>query len=252
MGLDTPDLDDDVVLACHERSFSGGELAGAKPGRSVERENGIGLRDIEKALFQHGFGSALLAREGGFFGRLEDKHDGAAKLAPNAGKGLGGAHEYGGVRVVAAGVHHPHLFTMALLSAAKACEDAISDGSEVFFAPMDVVLAEATAVQPDLVLVLENNASILKDVVRGVPNLVVEVLSPSTMQVDRGLKMETYARYGIEEYWIVDIERSSIEIFRLDRGAEAYRLIETCREADQAATPLLPGLSLQASKLFSK
>ncbi len=134
----------------------------------------------------------------------------------------------------------------------RAFEDAILDGSEVFFAPMDVVLTEATAVQPDLVLVLENNATILKDVVRGVPDLVVEVLSPSTVQVDRGLKMETYARYGIGEYWIVDTESSSIEIYRLDRRSEAYRLIETCREADQATTPLLPGLSLQASKLFSK
>ncbi len=145
-------------------------------------------------------------------------------------------------------LHHQRI----LRRLSRAFEDAIRDGSEVFFAPMDVVLAEATAVQPDLVLVLENNASILKDVVRGVPDLVVEVLSPSTAQVDRGLKMETYARYGVGEYWIVDIDSASIEIYRLDRGAEAYRFIETCRGADQATTPLLPGLSLQTGKLFSK
>ena len=127
-------------------------------------------------------------------------------------------------------------------------EDAITDRSTVLFAPMDVVLAEATAVQPDLILVLERNSSILNDVVRGVPDLVVEVLSPSTEKMDRGLKIETYARHGIGEYWIVDIPKSVIEIYRLDRSAMAYRLVETCR----ASTPLLPGLSIQADKLFRK
>jgi Uma2 family endonuclease len=131
-------------------------------------------------------------------------------------------------------------------------EDAITDRSMVLFAPMDVVLAEATAVQPDLILVLERNSSILMDVVRGVPDLVVEVLSPSTEKMDRGLKMETYARHGIGEYWIVDIPQSVIEIYRLDRVAMAYRLVETCREADRASTPLLPGLSIQTGKLFAK
>ena len=133
---------------------------------------------------------------------------------------------------------------------ARAFEDAITDGSEVLFAPMDVVLGEATAVQPDLIFVLETNAGILRDVVRGVPDLLVEVLSPSTAKVDRGLKMETYARYGVAEYWLVDIEKLAIEIYRLDPAAKAYRLTQRCREGDVATTPLLPRLSIATSKLF--
>lgn len=133
---------------------------------------------------------------------------------------------------------------------ARAFEDAITDGSEVLFAPLDVVLGEATAVQPDLILVLKRNADILKDVVRGVPDLVVEVLSRSTEKIDRGLKMETYARYGVGEYWIVDAERKTVEIYRLDRGARAYRLSATCREGDVVTTPLLPELSTAASELL--
>lgn len=134
----------------------------------------------------------------------------------------------------------------------RAFENAISDGSEVLFAPMDVVLDKATAVQPDLILVLEQNADILKDVVRGVPDLLVEVLSPSTEKIDRGLKMETYARHGVGEYWMVDGEKSVIEIYRLDRDAKAYRLAATCRGNDLATTPLLLKLSIAASEIFSR
>lgn len=130
-------------------------------------------------------------------------------------------------------------------------EDAVSDRSEVLFAPMDVVLDKATAVQPDLILVLEQNADILQDVVRGCPDLVVEVLSPSTEKIDRGLKMETYARYGIGEYWIVDGEKKTIEIFRLDRDVKTYRLAATCRGGEVATTPLLQQLSIAANEIFS-
>jgi len=133
---------------------------------------------------------------------------------------------------------------------ARAFEDAIIDSSEALFAPMDVVLDDATAVQPDLILVLEPNAGILKDVVRGVPDLVVEVLSPSTEKIDRGLKMETYARCGVGEYWIADAERKTVEIYRLDREANAYRLAATCRGNDLATTPLLPNLSVASNELF--
>ncbi len=97
-----------------------------------------------------------------------------------------------------------------------------------------------------------NATSFSNDVVRGIPDLVVEVLSPSTEKMDRGLKMETYARHGIGEYWIVDIPQTGIEIYRLDRSAMVYRLVETCREADRASTPLLPDLSIQTGKLFRK
>jgi Uma2 family endonuclease len=106
-------------------------------------------------------------------------------------------------------------------------------------------------VQPDLVLVLERSLGILQGVIRGVPDLVVEVLSPSTAAMDRGLKMETYARYGVGEHWIVDGAQSAVEIYRLDAVAGAYRLTATCRAGDQAGTPLLPLLSIDITALFT-
>jgi Uma2 family endonuclease len=122
--------------------------------------------------------------------------------------------------------------------------------ARVYIAPMDVVLAPATAPQPDLVVVLDKHASILKDVIRGVPDLVLEVLSPSTAAMDRGLKMEMYARYGVPEYWIADPEQKAIEIYRLDRKASAYRLAQTCRGGDRATTPLLPALSVEVFQIL--
>jgi len=138
-----------------------------------------------------------------------------------------------------------------VLSLAISFKQAIQDRSRVFVAPLDVVLDRATAVQPDLVLVLERNLGILQDVIRGVPDLVIEVLSPSTAAMDRGLKMETYARFGVGEYWIVDGGRAAVEVYRLDAEAGAYRLSATCRAGDQARTPLLPLLSVNVAALFA-
>jgi Uma2 family endonuclease len=116
---------------------------------------------------------------------------------------------------------------------------------------MDVVLGEAAAFQPDLVFIREQNREIISDVVHGSPDLVAEVLSASTEKRDRGPKMETYARYGIEEYWLVDLGKQVIEIYRLDKKAKAYRLVETCRAADRATSPLLPALSVAVDRLFA-
>jgi Uma2 family endonuclease len=133
---------------------------------------------------------------------------------------------------------------------AKKLDAAISDGSEVLLAPMDVVFGPATALQPDLMLILERNRDIVSDVVRGVPDLIVEVLSPSTEAIDRGLKMEIYARFGVAEYWLADADRKVLEIYRLDPEARAYRLVETCRAGARATTPLLPALSIDPKGIF--
>ncbi len=132
-----------------------------------------------------------------------------------------------------------------------AFQTAIRDAAEVFVAPLDVVLSPATALQPDLVLVLAGNAPIVRDVIRGVPDLVLEVLSPSTTEMDRGLKVETYARHGVGEYWIVDPEREEIEVHRLDRAAGAYRLVEAVRRGGHATSPLLAALTVDVAQIFA-
>lgn len=139
-----------------------------------------------------------------------------------------------------------------VLRLAVAFQGAIQDRSRVLIAPIDVVLAADAALQPDVILVLEKNRSILQDVVRGVPDLVLEVLSPSTARRDKSLKMEAYARHGVGECWIVSDEAQTVEVYRLETGTKAYRLAETCRPGDRAATPLLTALSLDVALLFAE
>jgi Uma2 family endonuclease len=133
----------------------------------------------------------------------------------------------------------------------EAFRAATEDGSKVYLAPLDVVLAEATVLQPDLIFVREENREILQEQIRGVPDLVAEVLSPGTVKMDRGAKMEIYARHGVPEYWIVDPEAQSIEIYRLDREVRRYRHEGTHGAGDRATTPLLPALSVDPADLFA-
>jgi Uma2 family endonuclease len=138
-----------------------------------------------------------------------------------------------------------------LLRLFEAFRKAIDDESKVYFAPLDVVFGDATALQPDLIFVREENREILQEQIRGVPDLVVEVLSPSTVKMDRGLKMETYARFGVPEYWIADPEAESIEVYRIDRDAGRYRHEGNHGAGAPATTPLLPALSVDPADLFA-
>jgi Uma2 family endonuclease len=85
----------------------------------------------------------------------------------------------------------------------------------VFFAPLDVVYGPMTLVQPDLLFVSANRREVLTErEVTAAPDLVVEVLSPSTARTDRGRKRALYQETGVREYWIVDAELNHVETWR--------------------------------------
>jgi Uma2 family endonuclease len=119
---------------------------------------------------------------------------------------------------------------------------------ELRFAPLDVILGEHDVLEPDLLLVLNEHKDILQDWVRGAPDLVVEILSPTTSARDRGIKLKAYARYGVGEYWIVDPVAQVIEVYR--PTAEGFHLATTCGNGKTIETPLLPGFSLAVGSVF--
>jgi Uma2 family endonuclease len=119
---------------------------------------------------------------------------------------------------------------------------------ELRFAPLDVILSEHDVLEPDLLLVLNEHRDILQDWVRGAPDLVIEILSPSTEARDRGIKLKAYARYGVGEYWIVDPNAQVIEIYR--RATEGFHLAVTCVKGMTVETSSLPGFSLAAALVF--
>ena len=84
--------------------------------------------------------------------------------------------------------------------------DDIADhtGGLALAAPMDVHLAPHTVVQPDLLYVSPGRAEVVQDWIEGAPDLVVEILSPSTASRDQVHKLNLYAEAGVAEYWIVD------------------------------------------------
>jgi Uma2 family endonuclease len=78
-------------------------------------------------------------------------------------------------------------------------------GGEALDSPLDVVFSQIDAVEPDVVYFTADRLSIIGEKnVQGAPSLLVEVLSPSSSDVDPGRKLKTYAKFLVPEYWIID------------------------------------------------
>lgn len=123
---------------------------------------------------------------------------------------------------------------------------------KLFPAPCDVVFSKdpLQVAEPDLIFVSKAKASLVTEKnIQGVPDLLVEILSPGTASTDRRVKLSLYERYGVPEYWIVDPEAETIQVFRLSDGR--YGIPLDIRKGETLDSPLLPGLSIPLSKVFS-
>lgn len=121
---------------------------------------------------------------------------------------------------------------------------------EVFHAPIDVLLSDTDVVVPDLVFVSAERAKIVMEKnIKGAPDLMIEILSPSTAGRDRDIKMKRYAKFKVPEYWIIDPDARSVEIFRL--GARGYRLHASGQRTGKLDSPTFPGLDLDLRTLFA-
>ncbi len=120
---------------------------------------------------------------------------------------------------------------------------------KVFVAPLDVILSDYDVLQPDLLFVLNERAEIVKDWIRGAPDLAVEILSPTTEKRDRGIKLKAYARFGVKEYWIIDPAAQEVEVHRLRDGG--YELAESLVIGQALSSPLLPNFKLDVASIFA-
>jgi len=122
---------------------------------------------------------------------------------------------------------------------------------QLFVAPMDVVLSDFDVVEPDLLFIASEHASIITEKhIMGVPNLVVEILSPSSRKTDEIIKRRLYEQYGVQEYWIVDPELESVKVYRMETG-RFVRVAELSVEAgDRLTTPHLPKMTLTLVEIF--
>ena len=119
---------------------------------------------------------------------------------------------------------------------------------EVYSAPFDVILDKANRVQPDILFVRQDRLNIIGDFVKGAPDLVVEIISPSSFDIDTITKKELYARFGVPEYWIVAPELKRIDVFSLEGGT--YKLDNFALESGTVTSRLLPGFSVDLQSIF--
>jgi Uma2 family endonuclease len=122
----------------------------------------------------------------------------------------------------------------------------------VMLSPLDVVFTKFDVVEPDLLFMSNERAAqvLTSKNVQGVPELVVEIGSPSTRKRDETIKKRLYERSGVSEYWFVNPELDVVRVYR--RGASGFeRPVELWREAgDVLSTSLLPGLDLPLVRVF--
>ena len=120
----------------------------------------------------------------------------------------------------------------------------------VYVAPFDVVLSDTDVVQPDVLFISRaREHTITADNVRGAPDLVIEILSPSTADRDLGYKYDLYGRHGVLEYWIVDPMAETIAVHR--QGDGRLEAAETLGRGDTLRTALLKGLELRLDEVFA-
>src|SRR5918996_781486 len=93
--------------------------------------------------------------------------------------------------------------------------------------PYDVVLSNYDVAQPDILFVSNERSDIIivGPNIRGAPDLVLEILSPSTSRYDRGYKRALYSRHGVREYWLVDPDNETVEV--LAESNEGLTLVAT-------------------------
>ena len=127
------------------------------------------------------------------------------------------------------------------------------DLGRVYHAPFDVLLTDpdgsVNVVQPDLIFVSKERERIITPAnIQGAPDLLVEILSPSTRRLDTTAKLELYARHGVREYWIADPVARTVAVMLLRDGE--YETVGKYGVEDTLVSPTLQGLSVSLDRIF--
>ncbi len=127
----------------------------------------------------------------------------------------------------------------------------VSGRFEILYAPIDVILDRHTIVQPDLVLVRAERRSIIGEKnIQGPPDVLVEILSPSTKRTDRVTKRTLYARFGVPYYWIVDPKSERVEL--LARDGDTYAMVQAAERSDLIRPAELGGFEIEVEAIFKE
>lgn len=122
-------------------------------------------------------------------------------------------------------------------------------GAKVYYSPLDVFFSDTNVVEPDLLLIRADHLDrIGVKRMEGAPDLVVEISSPSTRRRDQILKRRLYERYGVAEYWFVDLNVDRVEVNVLKDGRYGGPVVKN--PGDLLTPAGLPGLEVPVSEIF--
>jgi Uma2 family endonuclease len=157
-----------------------------------------------------------------------------------------------GVLYVANAPSYDHQFTV--LKIATKLENIFEAGSlgVVITAPFEVHLPGiAKPVQPDVLFIRKERQPVTgTQIFEGAPDLIVEVLSPSSLRLDQHVKFGAYERAGVGEYWIADPKTQAITIYYLPDEGPEYVLLGQFTAAETVQSKVLPGLAFIAGTVF--
>jgi Uma2 family endonuclease len=123
-------------------------------------------------------------------------------------------------------------------------------GATVFFAPMDLYIDKENVLQPDLLFIAKENKDIITHRgVEGVPDLVVEIISPSNIFTDRNKKKKIYQQIGVTEFWIVDPGNKTLEIYSKGQADPDTPSLFLVGEGEVRST-VLPELTFNLQDIF--
>ena len=121
----------------------------------------------------------------------------------------------------------------------------------VLLAPSDVRFTDTDIVQPDLYFIKTEREHIIgKQYTEGPPDLLIEILSPSTAYHDLKLKKDLYELHKVPEYWIVDPESKTVDVYLLQ--GDRYGVHEQYTETDTIAAAHIDGFSLVVKAIFPR
>lgn len=121
---------------------------------------------------------------------------------------------------------------------------------ETAFAPLDMVLTNTRATQPDVVFISTERLGIIQTRLLGAADLVAEVISPTSRRRDRIDKRDLYEQHGVKEYWLLDPEAGTVEALHLTGGQ--YQLVGRWQRGETAASRLLEGFRVNVAELLGQ
>ena len=120
---------------------------------------------------------------------------------------------------------------------------------KVFDAPTDVILSDSIVLQPDILFISKDRKAIIKNKgIFGCPDIVIEIVSPSTFVTDTITKKEIYEKFAVEEYWLVFPEETVVEVFTIEDNK--YVLHSHAVEKGKTNSKLLEGFKVDLKEIF--